>query len=110
MKKIFTIIILLISVLTVKAQDKNAKYTLYVDGICEMCKKRIEKASLNSKGVKYANWNLTNKQLTLIINENKTNINTVSKNIADAGHDTEHAKAPKEVYDNLHFCCKYREN
>lgn len=36
-----------------------------------MCKARIEKASLKVKGVKYVNWDIPSKQLTLILDENK---------------------------------------
>lgn len=111
MKKI--IIILLVSVvsLQVQAQEKrkSAKYIIEVKGNCKMCKKRIEKACLSTKGVKYAKWNVETKKLMLIINEKKTDIETVEKNIAKAGHDTENVKATQEVYDNLHFCCQYRD-
>ena len=40
------------------AQNKNAKASIEVDGVCMMCKTRIEKASIKTKGVKYANWNV----------------------------------------------------
>ena len=36
------------------AQNKNARVSLDVDGVCMMCKNRIEKASLKTKGVKSA--------------------------------------------------------
>ena len=34
------------------AQNKNAKATIEVDGVCMMCKNRIEKTCLKTKGVK----------------------------------------------------------
>ena len=34
------------------AQNKNAKAAIEVDGVCMMCKNRIEKACLKIKGVK----------------------------------------------------------
>ncbi len=111
MKKIFLLISIFVISLQIYAQEKNknAKYTIKVKGNCRMCQKRIEKASLNSKGVKYAKWNKNTKQLTLIMNEEKIDIKTVQKNISKVGHDTESIKAPKEVYNNLHTCCQYRD-
>ena len=32
------------------------------------------------------------------------------KKIADAGHDNSSYTATDETYENLHFCCKYRDN
>ena len=52
MKKLI-IICLLIAPLSLSAQnEKNLKSNFEVNGNCEMCKKRIEKAALSVKGVK----------------------------------------------------------
>ena len=57
MKKIFIILIVILVGFIIQAQevkkDKNAKVTMKVDGICGMCKKRIETAALKTKGVKF---------------------------------------------------------
>ncbi|MBA6155928.1 hypothetical protein H3Z83_05260 [Tenacibaculum sp. S7007] len=111
MKKLVLVITVLFLSVSMSAQKKkkNAKVSFDVDGVCMMCKNRIEKAALNSKGVKYALWNVKTHQLNLIIDERKTDAATVQQNIANVGHDTDAFKAPKEVYDNLHGCCKYRD-
>ena len=109
MKKILTIICLVGIVITSQAQKKNAKLVLEVDGVCKMCKKRIEKAALNTKGVKFANWNVEDHQLTVIIDERKTNKKAVCESVAKVGHDTKEVKATDEAYSNLHACCKYRD-
>ncbi len=111
MKKLVLVITVLFLNVSMSAQKKkkNAKVSFDVDGVCMMCKNRIEKAALNSKGVKYALWNVKTHQLNLIIDERKTDAATVQQNIANVGHDTDAFKAPKEVYDNLHGCCKYRD-
>ncbi|PKH49273.1 hypothetical protein CXF68_00585 [Tenacibaculum sp. Bg11-29] len=111
MKKIVLVIsILLISIATsAQKKKKNAKVFFDVDGVCMMCKSRIEKAALNSKGVKYALWNVKTHQLNLIIDERKIDVSTIQQNIANIGHDTGVFKAPKLAYDNLHGCCKYRD-
>lgn len=110
MRKIIFIIGLLLIGFSAQAQKKkkNAKVSLEVDGVCMMCKGRIEKAALNSKGVKYAQWNVKTHELKLIIDERKTDVKTIQQNLANVGHDTKAIKATKEVYDNLHPCCKYR--
>jgi periplasmic mercuric ion binding protein len=107
-----TILILLISFLgfTVNAQEvknKNAKYTFEVNGNCEQCQKRIQKAALTVKGVKSASWNVDTHQLSLILNEQKCSVFDVKKVVANVGHDTDDIKTTKEIYDNLHSCCKY---
>lgn len=109
MKKIITFIIVLIATFTLQAQKKNAKLSFEVDGVCMMCKKRIEKAALNTKGVKFANWNVKTHELVVIIDERKTNKKTVCESMAKAGHDTKEIIATQEAYDNLHPCCKYRD-
>ncbi len=111
MKKLLLVITVLFLSVSMSAQKKkkNAKVSFDVDGVCMMCKNRIEKAALNSKGVKYAIWNVKSHQLNLIIDERKTDAASVKQNIANIGHDTDVFKAPKEVYDNLHGCCKYRD-
>ena len=50
-------------------KKKNLKVAIEVDGVCMMCKKRIEKAALNSKGVKFATWDIKTHKLSLIIDE-----------------------------------------
>jgi mercuric ion binding protein len=91
-------------------QNKNAKASIEVDGVCMMCKKRIEKASLKTKGVKSASWNVDTHELKLIFDENKTALETIQKNIVAVGHDTKTLKATDEAYNSVHPCCKYRED
>ena len=108
MKKIITTIVLLIG-FTTFAQDKNAKASMEVDGVCGMCKARIEKACLNTKGVKYADWNVDTHELSLIFDERKTNSEIIKNEVLKAGHDVKDAKAKDEDYAKVHDCCKYRE-
>ncbi|WP_081979263.1 heavy-metal-associated domain-containing protein [Lacinutrix jangbogonensis] len=105
-----TVIVLVLLITSVTfAQNKNERASLEVDGVCLMCKKRIEKASLNTKGVKSAIWNVETHELKLIFDERKTNLETISKSIAEVGHDTKELKATEEAYNTVHPCCKYRD-
>lgn len=88
-------------------KNKNAKYDIEVNGNCEQCKKRIEKAAYSVAGVKSAVWHIDDHMLHLILNEEKTSITDVKKAIAKVGHDTDDVKATDEDYQNLHSCCKY---
>ena len=109
MKKVLLILTVLFFSISGFSQKKNAKVSFEVDGVCMMCKSRIEKAALNTKGVKFANWNVETHELKLIIDERKTDVKAIKQNIANVGHDTKEIKATDEVYNNLHGCCKYRE-
>ena len=110
MKTIFLSITILCMTTLSFAQNKNAKASIEVDGVCMMCKNRIEKASLKTKGVKSAVWNVESHELKLIFDENKTDLKTIQKKIASVGHDTKEFKATDEAYDSVHPCCKYRED
>jgi len=88
-------------------KSKNAKCNIEVNGNCEQCKKRIEKAALSVSGVKSAEWHIDDHILHLIINEEKCSILDIENAIAKVGHDTKDVKAKDEVYDKLHHCCKY---
>jgi len=108
MKKIILIFTLLTTTVTF-AQNKNAKASMEVDGVCGMCKERIEKAAIRTKGVKSAVWSIDTHELKLMYDERKTNLETISKNIAAVGHDTKEIKATDEAYDSVHPCCRYRD-
>lgn len=107
MKKLVVIVVFLIGTIGF-SQNKNAKALIEVDGVCEMCKDRIELTCLKTKGVKSADWNVKTHELKLVYNDSKTNLNTIEKNILAVGHDTEKLKASDEAYASLHDCCKYR--
>ncbi len=105
---LLTVTMLFIGILSY-GQNKNMKASIEVDGVCMMCKKRIEKASLKTKGVKSATWNVDTHELKLIFDENKTSLNQIASNVTDVGHDTKSFIASKEAYESLDPCCKYRD-
>jgi len=112
MQKIIIVVCLLLIGLSAEAQSKkkNTKLSIEVDGVCMMCKKRIEKAALNTKGVKFASWDVKSHFLSLIVDENKTNVKTIQNNIANVGHDTKGIRAKDHAYNSNPGCCKYRDN
>ena len=118
MKKIIFIFSLLMIGFSAQSQEvkkkKNAKVSFEVDGICGMCKKRIETAALKTKGVKFAIWSVESHQLNLIMDERKTTVSDVQKNILEVGHDVigfdkKKLIAEEEAYNSVHPCCKYKD-
>ncbi len=85
MKNLFTILFLLSFTL---AFSQTKTDTFFVDGVCGMCKERIENSCIKVKGIKMVNWNVDNRMLK---------------------HDTKIEKAPEEIYNSLAMCCKYRD-
>jgi mercuric ion binding protein len=117
MNKIILIFSILFIGFSTNAQEvkkkKNARISFKVDGICGMCKKRIETAALKTKGVKLAIWSVETHQLNLIINERKTDITLIQQNILAVGHDVVgfdkvKIEATEIAYNRVHPCCKYR--
>lgn len=87
--------------------SKNEMTEFTVNGNCEMCKKRIEAAALNIKGVKMVRWDIPTHVLNLVYNAKKINIESVHQALAAVGHDTSIATAPDSVYAALPLCCLY---
>lgn len=123
MKNIILTISIFLTAFTMQSQekqqeakkDKNAKVVMHVDGVCGMCKKRIETAALKTSGVKFAIWSTKTHQLNLILDERKTNVSIVQKNILAVGHDIlleegKKLEAKMEAYNSVHPCCKYRDD
>jgi Cu(I)/Ag(I) efflux system membrane fusion protein len=109
MRKLMILFAATVLLSSVGACSKNAtQATLKVQGVCEMCKDRIEKAAKSVEGVSEASWNVETKELQLSFDASKTSLEAVSQAIAKAGHDTEKDKASDEAYDALPGCCKYR--
>ena len=108
MKKIIVVVLMCMGY-TAFAQNKNAKATVEVDGVCLMCKDRIEKAAIRTKGVKSAVWNVQSHELKLIYDARKTDLNAIENKIAAVGHDTKSVIATDEAYESVHPCCKYRD-
>ena len=110
MKNLILIAIISFLGFTAEAQtkkNKKLKYTTEVNGNCEQCKKRIEKAAFGVPGVKTASWDVSTHQLSVILNEEKSSTKDLNMAVAKAGHDTKEVKATDTDYNNLHSCCKY---
>ena len=86
--------------------DKIKKIKFQVNGVCEMCKNRIETA-LDIKGIRLADWNIKTKFCKVKFNSEVISENKIHQLIAKLGHDTSKCKATDEDYNNLYYCCHY---
>ena len=106
MKNLFIILFLLSFRLSF---SQTITETFFVDGVCGMCKERIENSCIKVKGIKMVNWNVDSRQLKVIYNQKKINLPEIHKFVASVGHDTKIEKAPEKIYNSLAMCCKYRD-
>lgn len=107
MRYSFFILILFLSNATAIAQKDTV--FIWVDGLCGMCKNRIEKEAIKVEGVGAANYNVYNNILSVIPSSVAFNKDKLQLAIAGIGHDTEKYKADSLVYFSLHECCYYRD-
>lgn len=103
-----TIVISLFSALTIQATTKLEKFK--VNGQCNMCENRIEKAAKTLDGVVSAQWDKSNKSLTVSYDDKKTTMQKIQTSITMAGHDTEMFSASESGYNKLSECCKYKRD
>ena len=109
-KNILSIVVFIISTITAFSQNsKVQKVQFKVFGNCPQCKERIE-GSLDTKGVKSAEWNIDTKQMVVVYVPTKISIEQIHALIAKVGHDTDKQKGNDSVYLTLPDCCLYRDH
>jgi len=108
MKNIFIILFAVFAASSAYSQKKVVEDTIFVSGVCEMCKERIEKA-LDLKGIKLAEWDASTQKLFIAYRSDKISEEEIHKTIVAAGHDTDKMQAKDEVYATLPFCCLHRD-
>ena len=106
MKQLFFILISLAISTAANAQSKTTE-TFKVYGNCGMCKKTIESAALEVKGVKSATWDMKEDMITVVFDSAKTEVDKIKTAIAESGYDTDTHRAPDKAYNKLHGCCQY---
>ena len=90
-----------------QSHEHSGHTALKVDGNCEMCKERIEKAALSVSGVSFANQEAETKKLHLNYS-NGVSLVDIHHAVAQACRDTESERAPDSVYDELPGYCVYQ--
>lgn len=115
-KVLFAIAFALAIVSVAKGQNYNYKLDgpftatriFKVNGVCEMCKHRIERAVQSMQGVWSSGWDINSKTLRVKYDRLKVSPEKIERAAAVAGHDTEKFKASEEVYTRLPDCCHYQ--
>ncbi|NQX96981.1 MAG: heavy-metal-associated domain-containing protein [Flavobacteriales bacterium] len=90
----------------VKHDDKKTD-SFKVYGNCGMCKKTIEGALKNVKGIDKADWNQETKMMEVVYHTHDISLAEIKKKIAKVGYDSEGFRATEETYNNLPGCCQY---
>ncbi len=87
--------------------EANQSIDFAVNGNCNMCEGRIERAALALYGVSSAEWSKKKKRLKVKYLDTEVDEKAIHFAINQAGYDTEKAKATQEAYDKLPGCCQY---
>jgi Cu(I)/Ag(I) efflux system membrane fusion protein len=90
-------------------ESGGVEATLPVQGLCGMCRKRIEATVGALPGVHDASWDATTCLLSLRHDPKQTPLSAIAAALAAVGHDAGDARAPDAVYNALPLCCKYRD-
>ena len=88
-------------------QTKVKTETFTVYGNCGMCKRTIEGALANVKGVTFAEWDKETDVMTVKYKPKKITLDEIKQKIADVGYDSDTHRAKTEVYESLPGCCQY---
>ena len=109
MKNILFLFICLMGFQTVKAQDKAASsetIVIQTSAICGDCKERIEGLLNYTKGITFAELDLTTKKVTVKFKPSKINLTEIKKKISDLGYDADEVKANPSGKAKLPQCCQ----
>ena len=106
MKKLKTLLSFLLIFYAFNFQAQSKKTSFIVNGMCEMCKERIE-STLDVKGVTFASWSEETHLCNVTFNSKKISEKELHQLLAAKGHDTPICRATDEAYNNLHHCCHY---
>lgn len=73
---------------------------------CGTCKQRLEEVLNYTKGVKFAELNISDKTLNVHFNPKKITLEEIKKIISETGYDADEVKANPKSVEELPTCCK----
>lgn len=107
MKSILSILVLFFFVGMANAQEARvATATIKTSAECGSCKKRLEDKLNYTGGIKYAELNLEDKNLTVKFNPKKISLDEIRKIISQTGYDADRITANPKSVEKLPACCK----
>ena len=108
-KSVIMFIFVLLMHSGVQAQEKQQKFQTVViltSSECGDCKERIEGALNYTKGVVFAELDVSTKQVTVKFSTKKITLQRVKEAIAAIGYDADEVKAVPAAQKNLPKCCQ----
>jgi len=87
--------------------EANKSLEFEVNGNCNMCKGRIERAAMSLYGVSSAEWSKKKKRIKVKYLDTEVDEKAIHFAINNAGYDTDKAITTQEAYDKLPGCCQY---
>ena len=91
----------------VMAGDKEVTFKSSIN--CDMCKEKIEKDLVLTKGVKKVNVDVEKKEIKVTYSSEKTTEAKLKKAISKIGYDADEVVANKKAHDHLAKCCQKTE-
>jgi mercuric ion binding protein len=88
------------------AADNTKEAKIKTSAICNMCKLRIERNVVLSKGVKEAVLDVKSKILTVQFYPGKTNVKEIRETVSKIGYDADEVVAVQKAHDKLPKCCR----
>ena len=85
--------------------ETSESFTVY--GNCGMCEKTIEGSLSDVEGVRSADWNKEDDQLSVIFASDVISLDDIKQKVADVGYDSDSHRAKDGVYNKLPGCCQY---
>lgn len=73
---------------------------------CGMCKKKIEETLNYTKGVKFAELDMSTKVVTVKYSEDKISLDKIRETLSEIGYSADDVKANPEAVEKLPACCK----
>ena len=110
MRHLSLILVAAFALLSFSAQAQESKKSETIEiktsAQCGMCKKRIETAIYELKGIKSANVDLETQIITVIFKTKNTSADEIRKAISKVGYDADDVPADTKAYENLPKCCQ----
>jgi copper chaperone CopZ len=86
--------------------SRTSRVLIKTSAECNSCKVRLEDKLNYTSGVKYAELNLEDKNLTVKFNPKKISLAKIRQIIAETGYDADAVKANPESVKSLPACCQ----
>jgi mercuric ion binding protein len=109
MKKIFLLIALFAGVQVASAQtttSKKQEVSIQTSAECGECEIRLEEALNYTKGIVYAELDLTTMKLNVKFKPKQITLAEIKAKIASMGYQADEVPADKVAFDALPACCK----